>query len=512
VAQEISRLKKEGKINKKLFYQLYPSDAVPPRLYGFVKAHKPTKNYPMRPVVSTIGTPFHSTSEFLVQLLQPMLNKNQIRVKNSTSFVEEAQTWEISPGEVQCSYDVVNLYPSVPIKKAIESMMEMIHDDWDDISTQTNLSEADIRNLLELCLQKCYFLWENDIYVIDDAGPIGLSLMVIVAESYLQFLEAQALDDAELLDCCPKTFRRYVDDSHARFANDDQSNRFMEVLNCQDEKIQYTVEKEEAGKLPFLDILIINDGDSSYKFKVHRKDAITNLQLKPNSSINPSLIMGVFKGFLSRAKRICSEEFINDEINFLVEMFVENGYQRSMLRNIVTNYGVNSTIERDPTKPVVRIPWIPVIGPKLRKTLKKYGCSVIFSSGRNLKDMLCNHKTPLPKNSGSGVYKLECECSSVYVGETKKQIRTRIKEHEHDVFKGKWKASGATEHAERCQQAFKWEDVTTIANEPDYRRRKVREAIEIRRARRSDRLCVNKDNGNIMKTSHWDHLLGKLRN
>ena len=189
---------------------------------------------------------------------------------------------------------------------------------------------------------------------------------------------------------------------------------------------------------------------------------------------------------------------------------MENGYERSMLNKIVADYGTTPAIERDPRKPIVRLPWIPVVGPKLRKTLKKYGCSVVFSSGRNLKDILCNHKTPLPKNSGSGVYKLECQCSSVYVGETKKQISTRIKEHERDVFKGKWSASGATEHAERCQLGFKWEEATTIAPEPDYRRRKVREAIEIRRARRSTQNCVNRDNGNIMKTSHWDHLLGKI--
>ena len=34
----------------------YPSDPLPPRMYGTIKAHKSEKNYPMRIVVSTIGT------------------------------------------------------------------------------------------------------------------------------------------------------------------------------------------------------------------------------------------------------------------------------------------------------------------------------------------------------------------------------------------------------------------------------------------------------------------------
>ena len=99
--KEISKLKKEDKIDKTEFYSMYPSDAIPPRLYGLVKAHKMSKGYPMRTVVSTIGTPFYGTSKHLVQLIQPTLNKNEIRVVNSASFVEEAKGWEIAEDEVQ---------------------------------------------------------------------------------------------------------------------------------------------------------------------------------------------------------------------------------------------------------------------------------------------------------------------------------------------------------------------------------------------------------------------------
>ena len=45
--REIGRLRKEEKIDKQIFYSMYPSNAVLPRLYGLIKAHKPAKNYPM---------------------------------------------------------------------------------------------------------------------------------------------------------------------------------------------------------------------------------------------------------------------------------------------------------------------------------------------------------------------------------------------------------------------------------------------------------------------------------
>ena len=56
--------------------------------------------------------------------------------------------------------------------------------------------------------------------------------------------------------------------------------------------------------------------------------------------------------------------------------------------------------------PVVKIPWIPIIGPKLRAAFKKHHVKVVFTAGPNLKDLLCQHKSPLPKNSQPGIYKL----------------------------------------------------------------------------------------------------------
>ena len=69
----------------------------------------------------------------------------------------------------------------------------------------------------------------------------------------------------------------------------------------------------------------------SYEFQIFRKEAITNAQIKPHSSINPSTVRGVFKGFLVRASRICSSKYLQKEIDFLVDVFAENGHDRSEL-------------------------------------------------------------------------------------------------------------------------------------------------------------------------------------
>ena len=470
----------------------------------------------MRPVVSTVGTAFYGTSKYLVDLLQPTLNKNLTRVKNSTSFAEEAREWSIAEDEIQVSYDVVNLYPSVPIGRSIKVVMDLVSDNYDEISERTKLSVLDIEKLLKLCLSKCYFLWDNKIFVIEDAGPIGLSLMVTMAEAYLQFLEAKALRMA--LDFCPKTFRRYVDDSHGRFGNLQQAEQFLQLLNSQDPKIQYTMEAEDAnGTLAFLDISIRNNKSGRYELSIYRKEAITNLQILPNSSVDPSTVVGVFKGFLTRAHRICSTSRLHEEIRFLINMFVENGYERRRFEEISKCFTLSKVVQSEnlsetdqQTTPIVKLPWIPKIGSKLRKAYKKHGVRVVFTSGPNLKDILSQHKCPLPKNSQPGVYKLECNCSVAYIGETKNRVSTRVRQHQKDVFHGRWSMSGAAEHAKVCSQGFKFDSASTLSVEHRYLERKVREAVEIRKSRRSSTTVVNRDSGNYMKTNQWDVLLARI--
>ena len=130
-------------------------------------------------------------------------------------------------------------------------------------------------------------------------------------------------------------------------------------------------------------------------------------------------------------------------------MFEENGYDRERFEDIAKRFEQQPSQSPDyiigrqdeDNSPVVKLPWIPRIGPKLRKSFKKHDVKVVFTSGPSLKDLLCQHKCPLPKNSQPGVYMLECNCSNIYIGETKMRVRTRIQQHEKDILNGRWAMS-----------------------------------------------------------------------
>ena len=254
----------------------------------------------MRTIVSTIATVPYGTYKYLVEIIQPTLNKNINRVINLYTLVKEAKTWEIYQDKVQVSYYVVNLYPPVPVDKVINVLMDTLNSDNEHLQERTKLALMDIHQLTGLCLSKCYFLYENNICLFQNSGPIGLSLMVVLSERYFQKIEFKAITEALNYKIAPKTFRRFVDDSHARFQSRSHANKFLEILNKQDSAIKYTVEFEDhEHSLNSLDINITNNTTNrKCKFIVHRKDAITNIHIKPNSCIDPSITKIVFKDFL----------------------------------------------------------------------------------------------------------------------------------------------------------------------------------------------------------------------
>ena len=79
---------------------------------------------------------------------------------------------------------MVNLYPSVPVDKAIDVLMDTLNNEKEHLQEWTKLTLRDIHKLTELCLSKCYFLYENNLRLFQNSGPIGL--MVVLSECYLQ--------------------------------------------------------------------------------------------------------------------------------------------------------------------------------------------------------------------------------------------------------------------------------------------------------------------------------------
>ena len=82
------------------------------------------------------------------------------------------------------------------------------------------------------------FFYNNVIWTLEQSGPIGLSIMVVLSECYLQRVEHISITQTLNFNLEPKTFKRFVDDSHARVSNREQSLQFLDILSSQDPSIQ----------------------------------------------------------------------------------------------------------------------------------------------------------------------------------------------------------------------------------------------------------------------------------
>ena len=395
----------------------------------------------MRAIVSTIGTPPYGNSQYLVDLIQPTLNKSKYKITNSSSFLNEAKNWLGKRNEVQVSYDIINF---IPINKALDVLIDQLNNDQDDLMKRTKLFLKDIYELAELCLSKYYFLWNIELRILKNSGPFGLSFMVVLSKSYVQNFENKVIAEALTLNLVPKTYMRYVNYIHAQFTSKEQSSEFQNILNKQDEHIQFTIEDENEEKcLNFLDIKIKNN-NGRHEFDVHRKPSLTNVQIEPHSCIPPNTIR-IFKEFLARATKICFEKYLREEIEYLTDIFCQNGHNRKTLQKIINSFekkthGTNNNNNNN-KKQTVTIPWEPKIGPKIKNEIQRFGFRVAFPTGPNLKNILCKNKDKLIPNSYPVVYKLKCSCGSVYNGEAAKKIISRSIEHQQESMKRNWSSS-----------------------------------------------------------------------
>jgi len=80
------------------------------------------------------------------------------------------------------------------------------------------------------------------------------------------------------------------------------------------------------------------------------------------------------------------------------------------------------------------------------------------------------------------VYKISCQdCDASYIGQTKRQLGTRIKEHASDINKKNGSPS-VTEHRLKFRHDFAWDNVKIIDNERSYPKKLISEMVHIKTA------------------------------
>ena len=276
--------------------------------------------------------------------------------------------------------------------------------------------------------------------------------------------------------------------------------------------IKFTTEEEVEGSIPFLDTKLVRREDGTVKTIVYRKKTHTDQYLNFMSHHPLHQKIGVVHTLLNRCETITSEkEDREKEKEHLKAALQQCGYPAwSMIENKsekVTDKKKKKT-EQQRVKGQVVVPYIQGTTEKITRILKRYGITTAVRPCTTLRQQLVHPKDKVDKEeNGDVVYKIPCKmCEQSYIGETGRQLKTRVEEHKKDVntvadqtyTRGNRKQSqttihksAITDHAATYNHTIDWEGTKIVDKDSNRKKRQVREAIWIRRMRGA----INRDEG-----------------
>lgn len=491
--------------------------AVAPRIYGQLKYHK--AGLPLRPIVSTIGSPAYGLSRYVASILRRAFQYPIYNVKNSSQFVRRAKNVQPKHNNVLVSFDVVNCFGNIPTQLAIS----LIERDFECVAKQTTIPKAQFMNLLQFCLNEAnYFCYDGRFYQQIMGMFMGSSLAPILVE---RVIEETVNFTLERLHFQPDFWWVYVDD-HITSIPLAEVNNVLTILNSYNEHVQFTVEiQDEVTKsINYLDVTVANQG-GKLKTKWFSKPISSNRLLNFYSAHPQSMIANTAIAFIKRVLALSHKDYHADNIATVNRILVKNGFPANKIPHMIDramhNKKRNANANEDSypfltestintTAPITQSTFNEEIGAcppppsQLLEVEKMFGSityvpRVADAMGRLIRDAIpnlilankpamplrsvfTNMKQKVEKGDQSGVvYRVNCmRCSKCYIGETKQKLDVRMSQHKNQANHANPKQPTAlTQHTKSMDHQFAFESVQIVHKERIKRRLQIQETHHI---------------------------------
>ena len=137
--------------------------------------------------------------------------------------------------------------------------------------SQFPIKKSDLKKLFSFATAETHFLFNGKFYDQVDGVAMGSPLAPILGNLFLGFHEETWLNNFNHSNH-PLLYRRYVDDIFCVFHNKQDAMSFLDYINSRHPNIKFTFEKENDGKLSFLDILVDNSSCDCVFSVFHKKN------------------------------------------------------------------------------------------------------------------------------------------------------------------------------------------------------------------------------------------------
>ena len=228
---------------------------------------------------------------------------------------------------------------------------------------------------------------------------------------------------------------------------------------------------------------------------------------------------GTIIGLVDRVFHLSHPEFHEKNFNIIIDILLNNSYPLEFIFRILherlkalisksNNSKENREKEDTLSVPFFTVPFISNFSEKFRSITKDINVRLSYRSLNKLSSFIKTHKDSLPtQNKRNVVYKINCSsCEVSYVGQTGRQLHTRISEHKNQIKRPSQRQSVITEHRVESGHDFEWEKVEILDTEPIFSKRLTSEMLYIKRQRNG--INMQTDTENLHQT--YSNLVDKL--
>ena len=203
----------------------------------------------------------------------------------------------------------------------------------------------------------------------------------------MEYFKEMALGSTSLK---PSIWLRYVDDTFILWPDQEDVQTLLDQVSSIQPSIQFTMEKEEDNKLPFLDVLVTHT-EQGFRLSVYHKPTFTRQYLNFNSHHLYKAKKRIVHCLQHQAKIIS-----NDTDAYQKEISLRHNLH---CNNYPAPRNLNRRIE-DNTWKLTTVCLLYVKGPakKMQKICSSYNIRTIFTSGSTLWRYLFQVKPPTEFN------------------------------------------------------------------------------------------------------------------
>jgi hypothetical protein len=218
----------------------------------------------------------------------------------------------------------------------------------------------------------------------------------------------------------------------------------LAVFNSYNGFIKFTVEIENDGILPFLDMEVHRSEDGSLSTTWYSKPSATNRIINYKSNHSFQIKLNCAQGLISRIFRLTTKQNMEKWCdNKCMEILGSNNYPNSLIRRLINKYK-NPPEEEEPAVEVAKrkyrsLVYVKGVSEKIAKILKTTDpeLQISFRNHKRTNQFFSILKDPIdPREKHNIIYQISClHCLAVYIGLTTYMLKERLYRHQSSINK-----------------------------------------------------------------------------